>query len=391
MITTRLYQGDSYLRSFEAHVVEALDDGRRVYLDRTAFYPTSGGQPNDLGAIAGVPVLDVIDEDKRIAHVLAAPVAGTLVEGQIDWARRFDHMQQHSGQHLLSAVLSGMFGAETVSFHMGAESATIDVAAPGLESASILRAEERVNELVAGNHPVCVTSEESSEAVGLRRASSREGVLRIVSIEGLDRSACGGTHVRATGEIGPVLIRKLEKVRGNLRIEFLCGLRAVRRARKDYDALCGVARVFSSTLDEAPALVASQRAAAEAAEKSYRKAAGELARFKGTELHESSATGPDGIRRLVQCRPSGAIDDELRALAQGFTSRPKAVFVATIESPAAVLFAVSEDAGINAGDRLKTLLAKHGGRGGGNARTAQGSLPSGDALHALLADLGPNA
>ncbi len=387
MITTRLFQDDSYLKTFSAHVVETGDDGRRVYLDRTAFYPASGGQPHDLGAIAGVPVVDVIDEDKRIAHILAAPVGDSLVEGCIDWPRRFDHMQQHSGQHLLSAVLQDLFGAGTVSFHMGGESSTIDVAGAELDAAAIARAEQRANDVVAENRPLSVTNEEASQAAGLRRASEREGMLRIVSIEGLDRSACGGTHVRATGEVGAVLIRRLEKVRGNLRIEFLCGGRAVRRARKDYDALSGVARIFCSTLDDAPSLAASQRAALESTGKALRKAAGELARYHGLELYDATPVGPEGFRRAVQRRPSGAIDDEVRALAQGFTSQAKAVFVAAFDSPPAVLLAVSEDSGIHAGDALKSPLSAHGGRGGGNARTAQGSLPSREALDSLLAGL----
>ncbi len=388
MITTRLYFEDAYLKEFSAHVVESGDGGRRVYLDRTAFYPTSGGQPHDVGEIAGVPVVEVVDEEKRIAHVTAAPVAGPAVTGRIDWARRFDHMQQHTGQHLLSAVLGAMYEARTVGFHLGAESATIDVDVPSLEPAEVARAERRVNEIAAENRPVTVSYEEAARAEGLRRASEREGILRIVSIADLDRSACGGTHVRATGEIGAVLIRRLEKVRGGLRIEFLCGSRAVARARKDFEALSAVARVFSSGLDEAPSLAASQRSALEAADKARRRAAAELARYRGVELYESTPPGSDGRRRTVQRRPSGAIDEEVRALAQGFTSRPGAVFVAAFDNPAAVLLAVAGDTGIDAGETLKRLFAEHGGRGGGNARMAQGSLPSTDRLAALLTALG---
>ncbi len=230
--------------------------------------------------------------------------------------------------------------------------------------------------------------EDAAQAGGLRRASERQGTLRIVSIADLDRSACGGTHVRATGEIGAVLVRRLEKVRGGLRIEFLCGSRAIARARKDFDALSAVARVFSSGLDEAPSLAASQRSALEAADKARRRAAAELARYRGVELYESTPPGSDGRRRALQHRSSGAIDEEVRALAQGFTSRPGAVFVAAFDSPATVLLAVAADAGLDAGETLKTLLAQHGGRGGGSARMAQGSLPSTDRLTALLTALG---
>jgi alanyl-tRNA synthetase len=388
MTTTRLYQHDAYLREFSAHVVERSGGGRKIYLDRTAFYPTSGGQPHDTGEIGGVRVVDVIDEDKRIAHVTSAPLEGAEVLCRLDWARRFDHMQQHTGQHLLSAVLAHLYGAETVGFHLGAESATIDLAVPALEPRQVLEAETRVNERIVENHPVSVTFEASSEARELRRTSGREGVLRIVTIEGLDRTPCGGTHVRATGEIGPLLIRKLDKIRGCVRLEFLCGGRAVRRARADYEALLRIARLFSSPLDEAPSLASAQRDALEASEKARRRLAGALARRQGQELYQATAPGPDGMRRVIRRRAAGAVDEELRALAQGFTAQPKAVFAAAIEDPPAVLFAVSEDSGLHAGEALKTALARCGGRGGGSARIAQGSVPSRDLLDTLLAGLG---
>jgi alanyl-tRNA synthetase len=222
----------------------------------------------------------------------------------------------------------------------------------------------------------------------LRRPADREGVLRIVSIEGLDRSPCGGTHVRATGEIGPVVLRKQEKVRGNVRLEFLCGMRAVRRARSDFEALSRIARIFSSTLDDAPTLVAAQHDALQAADKARQRVAGELARYQGRERYGSTEPGPDGVRRAVVRRPSGAVDEELRALAQGFTAQPKAFLVVVIEDPPAVLMAVSADLRLHAGDTLKALLVKHNGKGGGNALMAQGTVPSGEALAALLAEIG---
>jgi alanyl-tRNA synthetase len=156
-MTERLYHHDAYLTAFEARIVERADEGRRVYLDRTAFYPDSGGQPHDRGTLNGVEVTGVEDEDGRIAHILAAPAAGDTVQGRIDWARRYDHMQQHSGQHLLSAVLIELFGIHTVSFHMGAESSTIDVVADRLEPERIRAAEERCAELVFANRPITIT------------------------------------------------------------------------------------------------------------------------------------------------------------------------------------------------------------------------------------------
>jgi alanyl-tRNA synthetase len=373
-MTERLYYHDSYLRQFDARAVESGGGGSTVYLDRTAFYPTSGGQPFDLGSIGGVAVRDVVDEGDRIAHVLASPLAAGPVECSIDWTRRFDHMQQHTGQHLLSAVFEELFQLRTVSFHLGAESATIDLEGGPVDARVLSAVEARANQLVGENRPVSVTYEEAASAQGLRKAPGREGTLRIVSIDRLDRSACGGTHVRATGEIGVVLLRRVEKVRQTVRVEFLCGGRAVRRARADYEALNRVAQLFSSSLDDVPAVVAAQMEAARAAEKVRRKLELELAGHQGRELYQATVPGADGVRRAVRQANSGTLD-ELRALAQSFTAQPQAVFVATLSSPPSVLLATSADSGVDAGQRLKAALAEAGGRGGGTARMAQGSVP----------------
>ncbi len=380
MSTERLYYRDSYLADFTAHVVETSGDRRRIYLDQTAFYPTSGGQPFDTGDIGGVRVIDVIDEGDRIAHLTQSPVTADDVACRIDWARRFDHMQQHTGQHLLSAVLVELFGFPTVSFHLSAEYSTIDIQAPSLDARQAAEAERRANQIVFENRPVAVSFEHAQEAAGLRKASEREGVLRIVSIDRLDRSACGGTHVRSTGEIGPILVRKLEKMRGNVRIEFLCGMRAVRRARTDYEALSAAARSFSAQLDEVPGLIAAQTEKLQETEKARRKLALELAQAQGRELYAATEPDASGIRRVVRRTPSGSIDDELRALAQSFAAGSKAVFLAGIENPPAFLLAVSKDSGLHAGDLVKASVTAAGGRGGGNATVAQGSVPSREAF-----------
>ena len=385
--TERLYYHDSYLSEFSARVADRSADGLRVYLDRTAFYPASGGQPHDLGVIADCAVVEVAEEDDRIAHLTSAPVEGLEVRGRIDWARRFDHMQQHSGQHVLSAALVELYSISTVGFHLGSEASTIDLAAPSLEPGQIAAVENRANAVVFENRPVTVFFQEASEDLGLRKPSDRPGVLRIVSIEGLDRSACGGTHVRATGEIGPILIRRLDKVRGSLRIEFLCGSRAVRRARADLETLSRIARLYSASLDETPSLVRAQSEALEGAEKTRRRLAAELAQYRGRELYQATPPDAAGLRRALKRLPKGAIDDELRALAQSFTAQPGAFFLALIEEPPALLLAVSGDAGLDAGEALKSALNRAGGRGGGNALLAQGSLPSRDLLEQVRSEL----
>ena len=203
-MTIRLYYADTYLRAFDATIVERADDGKRVYLDRSAFYPTSGGQPNDLGTLGGVRVVDVLDEDARVAHVLAAPYTGPdTVHGEIDWARRWDFAQQHTGQHLLSGTFSTLFDWPTVSVHFGDMLSTLELNTAAVSPKQLRRAEEQANALVAENRAVIVTFEDAAEvAARLRRPSTRAGTLRIVTIEGHDTSACGGTHVRATGDIG---------------------------------------------------------------------------------------------------------------------------------------------------------------------------------------------
>ena len=370
-MTDRLYYHDSYLTEFRARIVDASPDRRKIYLDRTAFYPASGGQPFDTGQLGGVEVTEVVDEGERVAHVLGAPVAGEEITGVIGWKRRFDHMQQHTGQHLLSAVLIELFNAPTVSFHMGADASTIDIARP-LEPNQLRQAERHANQIVFENRPVLVSFEDSSQELGLRKPTEREGAVRIVTIQNLDRSACGGTHVRGTGEIGPILIRKLDRIRGNQRIEFVCGLRAVERAQADYVALAAIARAFSSGLDETPAMVAAHMEKLQESEKARRRLAAELAQSKGRELHAATLPGADGLRKIQQ--RVATISDELRAEAQSFTACGKAVFLALAENPPSALLAASSDSGVNAGEVLKAALAEAGGRGGGNQTVAQGSL-----------------
>jgi alanyl-tRNA synthetase len=376
----RLYYTDSYLREFSARIVAR--DGVRVYLDRTAFYPASGGQPFDTGFIGGAAVTEVIDEADQIAHVTAAPPADGDVRCTIDWPRRFDHMQQHSGQHLLSAVFAEMYGYQTVSVHLGRDSSTVDLDVPAIPPDRVAAAEQWANQTVFENRVITASIEENP--ADLRKASSREGLVRVVTIRDLDRSACGGTHVRATGEIGPVLIRRLEKIRNSLRVEFLCGMRAVRRAREDYDGLNRVAQIFSATLEDAPGLVASQREALEAAEKARRKLQEDVFRYRAKELYDATTPRAEGVRHTLQ--RAGARMDDLRLLAQNFTAYSRAVFAGVVEEPPSVLLASSADSGVEAGKMLKEILAAAGGRGGGSSRLAQGSVPDRAALErAVLA------
>ena len=392
-MTERLYYRDATVRTFSATLVELDAEGRRVYLDRTAFYPTSGGQPNDLGTLHGARVVDVVDEEDRIVHVLEQPVTiatGSELRGEIDWERRHDHMQQHTGQHLLSAVLEDLLGLRTVSVHFGPEASTLDVAdASGggslLAADVLVEVEWRANALVAEARPVVVTFEDAADAKGLRKPSDRDGVLRIVSIEGVDRSACGGTHVSSTAEIGPVLLRRQEKVRQGLRIEFVCGDRALRRVRRDLETLARVAKAFSGAIDDVPKLVDGQAEQLAALQSENRRLGESLAKYRAAELHAAATPRADGLRVVAERLSSGV--DSARSLALAFGSLSKAMFIAASVTPPSILVATSNDSGVDAGKLLKPLLERMGGRGGGSARLAQGSLPSADALEIVLASL----
>jgi alanyl-tRNA synthetase len=387
-MTLRLYYTDSYLRDFDATVVERADEGRRIYLNRTAFYPTSGGQPCDTGTLGGIAVVDVVDEGERVAHLLSDSLAGDRVSGAVDWERRFDHMQQHTGQHLLSAVLAELLSHATIGVHFGSESSTLDLDVPALDHARLVEVEFRANRLVTENRPVEVSFEEAGDASGLRKASAREGTLRIVTIPGLDRSACGGTHVRATGEIGPIFIRKAERVKKNVRLEFVCGARAVSRARADLDLLAGLAGQFSAAAAELPGLVEAQRAGLREAVAARRELEATLAELRARDLYMAAAPDGSGLRAIVVREEKGPIE-RLRPLAQAVAGMPRALFVGWTAEPPALLVAGSADSGLDAGGMLRTSLERVGGRGGGNARLAQGTAPSPSALETAVAAIVP--
>jgi len=386
-VTQRLYYLDSYLRSFEASVVERAEEGRRIYLDRTAFYPTSGGQLYNTGQLDGIEVAEVVDEGERVAHFLVEPlVSGPTVLGELNWPRRLDHMQQHTGQHLLSAVLADLWNYTTTSVHLGELTSTLDLDTPQLSSEQIAQAEERANQIIAENRPVTVTFADATTAAGLRKPSSRSGTIRIVAIESLDRSACGGTHVTATGAIGAVLVRKLERVRKGVRLEFLCGIRAVRRSRMESAVLSNLAAELSSSVDELPRVVANQRADVKALSASKRELEAELSRYRAQELYASAQPDPAGIRRATVRLPGGELN-ELRGLAQAFADLPRAVFIGSIETPPSVLLSAAPDSGVDAANVLKRTVSLAGGRGGGSSTMAQGVLPGRAQLEQVLSVL----
>lgn len=361
MATERLYYSDCYLTQFDAHTLAVSGDGLCVQLDRSAFYPASGGQLSDRGNLGGSPVLDVVDEGEVLTHLLASPITPGPIRGEVDWQRRFEFMQQHTGQHLLSAVFHTLCGFETASVHLGEDVATVELTTGTVTARQLREAEARANALIAENRAVTIAFEEEPE--GLRKASARTGSLRIVTIEDIDKSACGGTHVRRLGEVGSILIRSTEKIRGNTRVEFVCGLKAVRRARLDFELLSAAGRAFSRPLEEVPAAILALQELAKDAGKRTKALSAELAGHRGRAAYEAAAPGPDGIRRHWEKRD--ALDESLRGEAQAFVSCGPGTYLATAGE--AVLIAASS--GIHCAEILKQF-----GRGGGSAALAQGTV-----------------
>jgi alanyl-tRNA synthetase len=399
-MSERLYYQDSFLRTFAGAVtaVRELAGGHgesiwQVSLDRTAFYPTSGGQPFDTGVLAkpspGGTTLDIPveqveeDEEGMVWHFVREPLAtGTHVEGRIDWERRFDHMQQHTGQHLLSAVFLRELQAETVSFHLGESISTIDLSVGTLAHHSLERVERIANETIGEDRPVTSRYVSRSEAEAmlaageLRKLPDREGTIRMIDIADCDRNACGGTHVRSTGQIGGLLVRRVEKVSRGLRVEFVCGLRAVRAARADRAILGETAALLSTGPAELAAGVGRLLSEAKVSAKDRQKLREELAAFQGERL-AAEAPIEDGLRLIVR-----AWKDRDRDYVRMLASRTAAaapctavIFCAKEGNPVRVFVARSPDLDFDCGRILREALAQLGLRGGGSADLAQGDVP----------------
>jgi len=382
-MTDRLYYTDPYCREFDATVTRVGPrDGRTlVTLDRTSFYPTSGGQPFDTGTLGGLRVVEVVDDedDGTIAHVvepLAAdgaglPQVGDRVHGAIDWPRRFDHMQQHSGQHLLSAAFDRLSGIRTVSFHLGAGASTIDLAREA-STGEIEAAEREANSVIWDDRPVTIRFVDEEQAAGLplRKQSARGGHLRLIDMGGFDLSACGGTHVARTGAVGVMVVAGWERFKGGQRIEFLCGERALMRFRSLRDSTAEGMRLLSVAAAELPGAI--ERLQSEL--RDHRRAAAalqiELAAYRA-EAFAAAAEVSDRGRLVAQAVDADAA--ALKSLAAAIARKPghAAVLVST-SSPALVVVARSEDVPFQANAVLSALTAQFGGRGGGRPELAQG-------------------
>src|SRR5262249_34769742 len=364
-----------------------------VILDRTAFYPTSGGQPHDTGALTGSPVVDVVEANGSVVHVIAGPeegtpprspiVPGAVVEGTVDWPRRFDHMQQHSGQHVLSAVFSRVLGAETVSVHLDGSS-TLDLAIPNLDPEAARRVEDEANRVIFENRPVTVRFVSEAEAVqmGPRRPPQRSGRIRVVEVADCDLSACGGTHVRSTGEIGPILLRRWERAKGQVRVEFLAGWRAIDDYRWKHALIADwSSRLTVGDRDLGPALERLARDARDR-ERALSEARARLLAHEAAE--RLAAVPPAGGQKILRFDVSRRDPQEIRQLLREMTGRESSVILAGDEATGRLYFARSPGDGPSMAAVLDGVCRAVGGRGGGTPEFAQGAVPAGSTVPQVL-------
>ncbi|MCS7283003.1 MAG: DHHA1 domain-containing protein [Anaerolineae bacterium] len=385
-MTERLYYTDSYLTSFAARVVERLEwDGHpAVVLDRTAFYPTSGGQPSDRGFLNGVPVVDVAvrEADGAIVHILEAPLEETDVTGRVDWARRFDHMQQHTGQHLLSAACEQLLGTDTVSFHLGTETSTIDLKIPRLAPEALTPVEDLVNQVIWEDRPVraFLVSLEDLPSFHLRRPPQVEGPIRLVEVAGkdggppFDLTPCGGTHVARTGEIGLLKVLRLDYRGQETRVEFVCGGRAFRDYRLKHETTRQLAALLTVGHRELPDALGRLLEDLKAARREARAAQERLLEAEAAYLAATAI--PIGEVRVARAVLEGRDPAELRTLALSIASREKTVAVLAGLGERVHLCVACAEGTADAVAILRVLCDRLGGKGGGQARFAQGSAPA---------------
>jgi alanyl-tRNA synthetase len=412
-MTKRLYYDQPDLLEFDS-VVEEVPPGLAessqnarpaLILRESAFYPTSGGQIHDVGWVTianeRLRVAEVVDaEDGRVVHYLEAPTKsavapGTPVHGDIDATRRRDHMQQHTGQHVLSAAFIELYQMATVSFHMGDDYCSIDLSTAALTAAQAVGAERRANEIVFENRPVRIryVRRDEAEKLGLRKLPPAErDELRLIEVADFDLSACGGTHVNATGQIGSILLRKTEKTRQGVRVEFVCGGRAVAAARRDYSTLTEAASLFSAKLADVPEMI----------RKTFDELK-ELRRQKDDALEELAGAMADAALIGSSSRPIATTASGARVITRVFADRDAAfaklfaqkasragsgiiALAASTMNPPGVVFAQTPGGSADMGALLKQALAAVGGRGGGSRDFAQGGVPAGCDVEKLLRD-----
>jgi alanyl-tRNA synthetase len=386
MKTHRIYYDDAYVKEFDARIMHCevlppdVNSGITaqvwgLVLDRTAFYPTSGGQPNDSGKIGDANVLDVRDDGDEIIHIVDRKPSNPDVLGCINWPRRFDHMQQHSGQHLLSAMFQERYGRPTVSFHLGADFCTIDLRGPEPSDEILEGAERAANKIIFEDRPLTVrygTAEDLAE-LGVRKEVDRAGILRAIEIEGADLQPCGGTHVKSTGQIGTLLVRRCTKMRQDWRVEFVCGVRAERSARQDFLRIRAAAEKLSCAPEELVAAAERSVSERDANFKKTRVLLQRLAEIEASQAVRESAPSSDGSR--IVHRVFEDVEPEfLGYFATQVAKTEKSIALLARLGCGHMLFAQHSTAAKDMSAILKQVLAKFGGKGGGTRDFARGRL-----------------
>lgn len=380
--TERLYYADSHLLEFDALVLAAREiaPGRAaVILDRTAFYPTGGGQPHDTGALGAARVVDCVEaEDAGVIHVVegATPEAGALVRGRVDWERRLDHIQQHTGQHILSQSLVKLYDAPTRSFRMTERACEIDVELRDPSDERIERAVDLANLIIWEDRPARVLNVTAAEAkeLPLRRDSAREGELRVIEIENFDLSPCGGTHAARTGEVGIICVRQWERAKGLTRVEFVAGGRALADYRLANRAARAVASVFSAGRDEGAGAAARLVEENKGLARRVRALEERAAQAEAEELAGAAEPFGASARLVARVLDDGRDAESLKRLASALAARPRhvALLGARDGEQARLVFARAADAPGDMNELLRAACALVEGRGGGRPDLAQG-------------------
>jgi alanyl-tRNA synthetase len=393
-MTERLYYQDSHLAEFEARVVAVtprVSGWATVTLDRTAFYPTGGGQPSDTGTLGGARVVECIDEEEEgsVLHVIhgTAPEVGALVRGQVDWERRQDHMQQHTAQHILSQAFIELFQAETRGFRMMEQVSEIDVMLDNPNDSRIERAVELANQIIWEDRPVhtrVVTAEEAAQ-LPLRKESTRAGELRLIEIEDFDLTPCGGTHAHRTGEVGLLAVRHWERAKGMTRVEFVAGRRALLDYRRANQIAREVAAQFSCARDEAVAAVTRLFEENKQMTRRVRALEEIAARVEAEDLIAEATASSNGTRvvsRIFDERDA----ESLKRLALALINHTQVIaLLGSRDGDAArLVFARSDDATGDMNALLREACAMLEGRGGGRPDMAQGGGRAVEKLEAAL-------